>query len=141
MNKLCLTTVDLGLVIFKICNNNYQMSVLIYEGFFWLNFKSYCSLVFYHCFCLLNLLHPYFVSAIHVTSTLLLLLLQTKAHIHTTQVKDPCSCRQCCSVEHLSVLLSFLKIRPCAPVLHPLFREGCMFLLPYMDTCMFGGLV
>lgn len=33
--------------------------------------------------------NAYFVSLIHITSTVLLLLLQAKAHTHTTQVKAP----------------------------------------------------
>lgn len=45
----------------------------------------------------------YFVSVVHVTSTLLLLLLQTKALIHTTQVKT----------------FALPDTHPCAPILHP----------------------
>lgn len=95
--------------------------------------KSFCPLVFFSCFGLVLTAVIYAYFAICVTSTLLLLLLQTKAHIHTTQVKAPCTRRQCCSVEHLSVLLSSSKMHPFALILHFFFHEGCMFLLPNMD--------
>lgn len=51
-----------------------------------------------------------------VSSTSLLLLLQTKAHIHTIQVKAPCAHS---SEQHLSVLLSFSNIHPCCLIVHP----------------------
>lgn len=53
------------------------------------------------------------VSVIHVTSPLLLLLLQTKAHIHTTQVKAPCAPRHGAS----ECLLSSRTMQPCALIL------------------------
>lgn len=101
----------------------------------WSILMSLCPLLFFSCFgsVLAAIFYADFVFVICVTSTLLLLLLQTKAHIHTTQVKAPCTRRQCCSVERLSVLLSSSKMHPFALILHSFFHEGCMFLLPYMD--------
>lgn len=61
----------------------------------------------------------YFVSVVHVTSTLLLLLLQTKALIHTTQVKT-FALPDIAALWSIWVSSSFsLKTHPCAPILHP----------------------
>lgn len=55
------------------------------------------------------------------SSTLLLLLFQTEAHIHTTQVK---ATRAHSSEQHLSVLLSLSNLHPCSLIAHPFLPCG-----------------
>lgn len=78
-----------------------------------------------------DIVYVYFVY--FVTSTVLLLLSQTKGHTHTTQVKAPCTqtVLLCGASECSPFLLKDASLFPCPP--HPLPHEGCMVLLPYMD--------
>lgn len=80
-----------------------------------------------------EIVYVYFVYFIHVTSTVLLLLSQTKAHTHTTQVKAPYTraVLLCTASECSPFLLKDASLFPSSPP--PLSHERCMFLLPYMD--------